>query len=287
MYFNEFPYSDWVSYDSIGDHNGYRGKRASVAKAKKSDVLCNAARIYKERTLNPSSNSTRVVQFRKYVNADMNGNYSVDPILPGNKHMWDPAGALTYTHNGQLGHAGADIIDRTTMPAGIHWTNLHADAAYCRPLKKFLITVSNGPHTDVNGTLTLYSSEDGINWKDPLPVEPLVDNSPGRPPYWVDNIDSSHYYIEKPHSFFATLDPDASNDCHEVGGDFYIFTPYTYFHHVQSMSLKDTICVVDSINHNPSIISIFARQELYRHHVTITGTIRECQINYSNIGSCK
>jgi hypothetical protein len=83
--------------------------------------------------------------------------------------------------------------------------DIHGDAAYCRPLKKFLITVDM-PGT---GKLLLYSSKDGLHRND-APIE-------------LDN-DSAW---RMPHSCFASLDSGAAIDCHEVGKQFYIIWPRT------------------------------------------------------------
>ena len=83
--------------------------------------------------------------------------------------------------------------------------DIHGDAAYCGPLKKYLITVD----MPGAGKLLLYSSKDGLHW-DGAPLE-LDDDTAWR----------------MPHSCFATLASDASIDCHEVGKQFYVIWPRT------------------------------------------------------------
>lgn len=93
--------------------------------------------------------------------------------------------------------------------------DFHSDAAYCSVLGKYVITVSNGPGSPpAFGALMLYSSTDGVNWGSPTIIDTAA--VPG-------------YYVEKAHSFFAALDSSAADDCHEVGKQFYIYFPYTYF----------------------------------------------------------
>jgi hypothetical protein len=84
--------------------------------------------------------------------------------------------------------------------------DIHGDAAYCRPLKKYLMT-GDMPG---DGKLLLYSSTDGLHWDDLPPIE--LDNDTA----W-----------RMPHSCFATCDSDAAIDCHEVGRQFYIIWPRT------------------------------------------------------------
>ncbi len=79
--------------------------------------------------------------------------------------------------------------------------NLHADAAYCRPLKKFLL-LAPAMHTH---RLLMYSSTDGVTWGDPVTIDSLGD-----------------YHHE--HCFFAATS-DATADCREVGETFKIIFP--------------------------------------------------------------
>jgi hypothetical protein len=84
--------------------------------------------------------------------------------------------------------------------------DIHGDAAYCVPLKKYLVTVD----MPGDGKLLLYSSKDGLRWNTEPPIE--LDNDTA----W-----------KMPHSFFASLAPDAADDCHVVGKQFYIIWPRT------------------------------------------------------------
>jgi hypothetical protein len=84
--------------------------------------------------------------------------------------------------------------------------DVHGDAAFCKPLGAYLLTVNTGDE----GRLFLYMSRDGIDWDMVRPLE--IDNSPGS---------------RMPHSFFASLGPDASVDCRDVGNEFFIVWPRT------------------------------------------------------------
>jgi hypothetical protein len=99
--------------------------------------------------------------------------------------------------------AGKPVINPYKDNPGL---DIHGDAAYCRPLKKYLMTVD----MPGDGKLLLYSSKDGLHWDAAPPVE--LDNDTA----W-----------RMPHSCFASLALDAANDCHEVGKQFYIIWPRT------------------------------------------------------------
>jgi hypothetical protein len=79
--------------------------------------------------------------------------------------------------------------------------NPHSDAAYCKPLGKYLI-LAPAMSTD---RLIMYSSADGITWGDPVTI---------------DSADGFHHE----HCFFAAT-ADATEDCREVGSEFYIIFP--------------------------------------------------------------
>jgi hypothetical protein len=84
--------------------------------------------------------------------------------------------------------------------------DVHADAASCPSLGRYLLTVQT--HSENN--LWLFASKDGVSWGE----KTLVDHFPGR----------IHAY-----SFFAGLS-DASDDCSTVGDDFYIYFPRKDFY---------------------------------------------------------
>lgn len=80
--------------------------------------------------------------------------------------------------------------------------DLHADAAYCTALGKYLLAVQ----THGAGKLLLFSSPDGLDWS----LETIVDR--------VSNG------AIQPYSSFVDFD-GPSADCHTVDGDFYIYFP--------------------------------------------------------------
>jgi len=105
-------------------------------------------------------------------------------------------------HEKGLSGVGGNIIP-TMISQWPHTYDVHSDAAYCRGLGKYLLTVQ----THSLGKLLLFTSKDGINWSKPITID-----GTGKDTYW-------HAY-----SFFAALD-DATDDCREVGSDFYIYYP--------------------------------------------------------------
>ncbi|MEN8193515.1 MAG: hypothetical protein ABFS12_11910 [Bacteroidota bacterium] len=80
--------------------------------------------------------------------------------------------------------------------------DLHADAAYCTALGKYLLTVQTHEFKE----LLLYSSEDGLSWK----KEGVVD--------------VAGEMEMQPYSTFVDFD-GPSNDCHTVDDNFYIYFP--------------------------------------------------------------
>jgi hypothetical protein len=152
--------------------NEYTGqeKRMCVARAGVADVVAAAKRH-------------AVTPFHKYANG-----------------AWTEAG---------LTGVGTNIIpngvtSNSQIAAGIYPRDMHADAAFCRPLGKYLITVNGQSES----RLYLYASTDGIDWRE----ETLIDSDP------------SHVTF-MPYSTFVSLDQDSSEDCSTVGGDFYILYP--------------------------------------------------------------
>ncbi len=98
---------------------------------------------------------------------------------------------------GLSGQPGEDIIPRI-----VGGEDLHADAAYCTALGKYLIAVQ----THAAGKLLLFSSSDGLDWS----LETTLD-------------EISNGAIQ-PYSTFVDFD-GPSADCHTVDGDFYIYFP--------------------------------------------------------------
>ena len=95
------------------------------------------------------------------------------------------------------GEPGEDIIPHVTGGE-----DLHADAAYCTALGKYLLAVQ----THGAGKLLLFSSPDGLDWS----LETTVDQ--------VSNG------AIQPYSAFVDFGGPTA-DCHTVDGDFYIYFP--------------------------------------------------------------
>jgi hypothetical protein len=98
---------------------------------------------------------------------------------------------------GLSGKPGEDLIPDITGGE-----DLHADAAYCTALRKYLLTVQ----THRAGKLLLFSSPDGLDWS----LETTLDQ--------VNNG------AIQPYSSFVDFD-GPSDDCHTVDGDFFIYFP--------------------------------------------------------------
>lgn len=109
----------------------------------------------------------------------------------------------------KLGRNGFDIdpmegIGKMVVPhsnTGYH--DVHADAAWCEPLGRYLLTVQ----THQMGQLQMYISEDGIRW------DAYV---------LLDDIGFGDHM--QPYSTFVGFE-DASDDFHVVGSRFYIYFP--------------------------------------------------------------
>jgi hypothetical protein len=98
---------------------------------------------------------------------------------------------------GLSGKPGEDLIPHVTGGE-----DLHADAAYCTALRKYLLAVQ----THRAGKLLLFSSSDGLDWT----LETTID-------------EISNGAIQ-PYSSFVDFD-GPSADCHIVDGDFFIYFP--------------------------------------------------------------
>jgi hypothetical protein len=135
--------------------------------------------------------------------ADVVGAAKRHAVVPFQKY----AGGA-WNENGLTG-VGTNIIpngvtSNSQIETGVYPRDMHADAAFCRPLGKYLITVNGQSES----RLYLYASTDGIDWRE----ETLIDSDPSRLTFM-------------PYSTFVSLDPSSSEDCSTVGGDFYILYP--------------------------------------------------------------
>ncbi len=98
---------------------------------------------------------------------------------------------------GLSGKPGEDLIPHITGGE-----DLHADAAYCTALGKYLLTVQ----THAAGKLLLFSSSDGLDWS----LETIVDRTGGG--------------AIQPYSTFVDFDGGTA-DCHTVDEEFFIYFP--------------------------------------------------------------
>ena len=107
-----------------------------------------------------------------------------------------------WTEDGMTG-LGSEIIPnsrcRNDSPTAY---DFHSDAAYCRPLGRYLITVQ----THAANELKLYSSANGLDWV----FEKNLDVAPG---------------CMHPYSSIVGFGDDSTPDSHEVGSEFYIYFP--------------------------------------------------------------
>lgn len=85
--------------------------------------------------------------------------------------------------------------------------DLHNDAAYCTPLGEYLLTARAPVFTgSARDQLYLFRSRDGLTW--------------GRALQLAESASAEH---DATFSYFASLDDDASDDCHVVGRTFSIY----------------------------------------------------------------
>lgn len=168
------------------------------------------------------ANAAEVIDFARHVSP---GATDAGALRTPQKIPWKKFDGTSWTIDAACTtQAGAPVINR--LPgAGF---DVHGDAAYCRPLQEYLLTVNTGD----DGRLLLYMSRDGIDWNTIRPME--IDNSPG---------------ARMPHSFFAALDPDASDDCREVGKEFFIVWPRTSsaYGMMQSLYRRQVSVVSDTL----------------------------------------
>jgi hypothetical protein len=204
VYYNEFGDSGWYNHNP---RNFKCGKRQCVARDTLPDVLTKARYFWNSASnINPTSDTIHVPKFHKY---------------KGFTIGWSRTSAVNQDTGAQIIPPCPSVhvpFNTNGDPDSLLY-DFDSDAAYCKALKKYLITVSNGPYPGAGsqspfGALMLYSSIDGVNWGNPI---------------IVDTASLPGFYIEKAHSFFAALDTSAADDCHEVGKQFYIYFPFTYW----------------------------------------------------------
>jgi len=134
---------------------------------------------------------------RRICVARANVNDVLNAAANGEVTSWKKFNSGTWTQDGLTG-VGSNILPVAGWPYDVH-----SDAAYNRILGKYMLTVQ----THNLGQLLLYTSLDGINWEDKTIIDETGDNN----------------FIQA-YSFFASLD-NATDDCCEVGSEFYIIFP--------------------------------------------------------------
>jgi hypothetical protein len=131
---------------------------------------------------------------RRICVARANVNDVLNAAQYGEVIAWNKYDSGTWSQDGLTG-AGSNII------LDINGYDVHSDAAYNRTLKRYMLTLQN------SGQLFLYISTDGINWGNNIIFDETDEND----------------FIQC-YSFFAGF-VDASDDCREVGSEFYIIYP--------------------------------------------------------------
>jgi hypothetical protein len=154
-----------------------------------------------------------------YFNEKKSGNGAVYPAVArallsniagaagsGTTTPWKKYNALTkaFDQDGVTG-LGSEII----AGGGL---DMHTDAAYCTPLKKYLIAVSDG----TTQTLKILRSSDGINWVSPT--------------FLASSYTAPDGKLHLPcYPYFYSLDGDANSDNSVVGKNFNVFYVSQYF----------------------------------------------------------
>ena len=127
-----------------------------------------------------------------------------------------------WTEDGMTG-LGSEIIPnsfcRNDAPSPF---DFHSDAAYCRPLGRYLITVQ----THAANELKLYTSSNGLDWC----FEKNLDVAPG---------------CMLPYSSIIGFGKDSSPDSHEVGNEFYVYYPRKNLSNYD----EDTLCRIKCTIH--------------------------------------
>jgi hypothetical protein len=196
--------SFYVYFNDFARVGSRHDKRLCVARARISDVVSNARK-------------GKVISWQKY---NSSSGWTSDAL--------NSVGTSVIPHaNFPSGIASRAIIDSQEF-------DLHADAAFCKPLNKYLLTANTGGY----GQLFLYSSSDGIAWDTVGRVESN----------WDCDGTIHGMCLMQVHSFFASLDPDAADDCHDVGRTFFIYYSRTFantriadLHHQWLLRRKVTI----------------------------------------------
>jgi hypothetical protein len=143
----------------------------------------------------PGESRARATRIQCAARADLDtviraaSNHQVTPWHKYRDGRWETPGLS--------GEPGEDLI-----PHVVGGEDLHADAAFCTALGRYLLTVQ----THRAGKLLLFSSPDGLDWS----LETTVD-------------EVSNGAIQ-PYSSFVDFD-GPSVDCHIVDGDFFIYFP--------------------------------------------------------------
>jgi hypothetical protein len=128
------------------------------------------------------------------------GENRTTPFFKYNDGRWTEPGLTGVASNILPG----GVFTAAMMKAGICRRDMHADAAYCAPLGKYLLTTNDQSESK----LLLFSSPDGIHWGE----ETELDADPTREKFM-------------PYSSFVSLDPGSSEDCSVVGAEFDILYP--------------------------------------------------------------
>lgn len=111
---------------------------------------------------------------------------------------------------------GSEIIPNSFCRHGTPTAyDFHSDAAFCKPLGRYLITVQNHAANE----LKLYTSTNGVDWV----FERNLDVAPG---------------CMHPYSSIVGFDNDSAADSHEVGNVFYIYFPRKKLGNYE----EDTLC---------------------------------------------
>lgn len=195
VYFCEQDFSNYPASAAKGE---------SVARANVSEVLFAAANI----SLTPTTADTNSL---KTFNKTYNG-----VAINFNGQPFKKFDGTSFSLNGDnSGKAGFLLIQNYGQPP-YEGLDFHADAAYCKPLKKYLLTVNTRSYNAASGIynkLLLYVSDDGINWNKSPSI--IIDDG--------QKDGSGQGAWEKGQSFFVTMDPSDPADCHEVSKEFYLF----------------------------------------------------------------
>lgn len=206
VYFNEY-----IKSTNNEDDTRYPQRRLCVARAKVNDVVSDARNIKVNSGIvgagGFATGKRTVSTWTKFT-----GDITASPAVIS----WaDVPATRTRSDGGSVGgnciplYRTSQYYDSAGYPKKfIDCCDFHSDAVYCAALKKYLITVNTAGF----GKLLLYSSSDGVRWGNPM---------------LVDDQFRGDWNVHLEHSFFVSLDKDASDDCRIVGRHFYIVYPVT------------------------------------------------------------